>query len=135
QGLQHDAGHIGLQTRTGVVEFRHVFLNPLGEPPAPGKITLTLDAGGHTARIGKVFFTKDGTRLVTGSADHTVRVWDVATGEPRRGVRQPGVGDLAVMAVSPNEDKVAVACQYPEGKKLHHVIYLLRLEDGQVEQV
>src|SRR5262249_16603022 len=78
-------------------------------------------------------FTRDGKHLVTGSADHTVRVWDVATGEQRRVLRPPGIGPR--LALSPAEDKVAVACQYPEGKKLHHVIYLMRLEDGQVERV
>src|SRR5262249_26623392 len=135
QGLLREAGHIGLQTRKGEVKFRHVFLKPLSEVPSLGKVTLTLDAGGHTARIGKVFFTADGKQLVTGSADHTVRVWDVATGEQRRVLRPPGFGDLSLMALSPAEYKVAVACQYPEGKKLHHVIYLLRLEDGQVERV
>jgi WD40 repeat protein len=135
QGLLRDAGHIGLQTWVGVVKFRNVVLKPLSEAPPQGKVTLTLDPGGHTARIGKVFFTRDGKHLVTGSADHSVRVWDVVTGEQRRVLRPPGIGDLSIMALSPTEDKVAVACQYPEGKRLHHVIYLLRLEDGQVERV
>src|SRR5262249_36632031 len=135
QGLLREAGHIGLQTRVGVVKFRNVFIKPLSEPPSTGKITLTLDAGGHTARIGKVFFSNDGKHLITSSADHSVRVWDVATGQQIRVLRPPGVGNLAGMAVSPTEDKVAVACQYAEGKKLQHVIYLMRLDDGQVERV
>jgi WD40 repeat protein len=132
-GLKREAGSIGLQTRQGVVKFRNVVLKPLSEPPLPGKITLTLDAGGHTAQISKVFFTHDGKSLVTSSADRTVRVWDVASGEPRQVLRPPGV--LSTMALSPTEDKVAVASLYPEGKKLYHVIYLMRLADGQVERV
>ncbi len=36
---------------------------------------------GHTKIVRDVQFTPDGTRVVTGSNDHTVRAWDVATGK------------------------------------------------------
>jgi WD40 repeat protein len=35
---------------------------------------------GHSARVGCVTFSADGTRLATGSVDGTVRLWDAATG-------------------------------------------------------
>jgi WD40 repeat protein len=133
EGLQREAGHIGLQTLRGVAKFRNVLIKPLSEEPLPGKVTLTLDAGGHTARIDKVFFTRDGKSLVTDSADRTVRVWDVTTGQPRQVLRPPGA--LSTMALSPTEDKLAVASLFAEGKKHHHVIYLMRLADGQVDRV
>src|SRR5262249_17805344 len=128
-------GHVGLETRAGVVMFRNVLIKPLSEPPPAGKGALTLEVNGHTARIGYGCFTHDGKHLATGAADHTIRVWDLASGRPVRVLRPQGVGNLSGMAVSPTEGKVAVACQYAEGKKLHHIIYLMRLDDGQVERV
>jgi WD40 repeat protein len=32
---------------------------------------------GHTGLVTSVAFIPDGTRLVSGSRDHTVKVWDV----------------------------------------------------------
>jgi WD40 repeat protein len=45
---------------------------------------------GHTAEVGVLAYSPDGTRLASGSADRTVRVWDLATREeiarlPHRG--------------------------------------------------
>ncbi len=36
-------------------------------------------AGGHTDAINSVAFSPDGTRLVSGSSDNTVKLWDVST--------------------------------------------------------
>ena len=37
---------------------------------------------GHTGGVGTVAFSSDGKRIVTGSADRTVKVWDARTGTP-----------------------------------------------------
>ncbi len=37
---------------------------------------------GHAARVWCVAFSPDGKRLASGSDDHSVRVWDAATGQP-----------------------------------------------------
>jgi WD40 repeat protein/serine/threonine protein kinase len=37
---------------------------------------------GHTDGVQSVAFSPDGTRIVTGSADRTAKVWDVRTGTP-----------------------------------------------------
>jgi len=36
---------------------------------------------GHTSSVNSVAFLMDGTRIVSGSFDKSVRVWDVSTGE------------------------------------------------------
>ncbi len=43
-----------------------------------GQIVKTLN--GHTGAIGSTYFSKDGSKLVSGSADKSVRVWDLKTG-------------------------------------------------------
>ena len=40
-----------------------------------------LSLAAHTGNVTSVSFSSDGTRLVSGSADTTVKVWDVATGQ------------------------------------------------------
>ena len=41
-----------------------------------------LDLKGHTDGVYCVAFSPDGTRIVTGSADHTAKLWDARTGMP-----------------------------------------------------
>src|SRR5262249_40836548 len=57
---------------------------------AGGKNVMLWDAGdlhpiatwpGHTDRINAITFRRDGARLLSASSDHTVRVWDTATGK------------------------------------------------------
>ena len=50
---------------------------------------LDLDTGkivreftGHTGLVTSGLFSSDGTRLITGSFDRTIRTWDVSTGKP-----------------------------------------------------
>lgn len=59
----------------------------------------------HDGEVTAVPFNKDGTRLATGSADHTVRIWDVADGSQLELLRH----DEAVSAVAFSPDGTQLA--------------------------
>jgi WD40 repeat protein len=100
---------------------------PTEEPPV-----LALDAGGHTVSVNKVLFTADGREILSMSNDKTIRVWDVATGEPVRTLRVPiGVGDIGRIysaSLHPNGTKLAVS-----GYLNEHHIYVVDFESGAME--
>ena len=76
------------------------------------KPILTIDTGGHKAKIKDVMFTKDGRYLVSASNDKTIRVWDTSTGEVVRVLRgQIGTGNegkIYAAALSPDDRLLAV---------------------------
>jgi len=104
-------------------------------PETLGKLTLVADFGGHSAPIRKVFFTADSKQVITLSADHTIRFWNAATGEPIKVLHPPGAQGIDAAALSPDGKVLATATRYPEGKKSIPVIYLLSLPDGRVQRV
>src|SRR5262249_54287493 len=109
-------------------------------PPAPeGKPLLVLDAVGHTTVVKRVFFTPDASQVITVSGDKTVRVWDVADGEPYRTFRLPigpgTEGALYSAALSADGKRLAVSGM-PIGRgALGMLIYILGLDSGKVETV
>jgi WD40 repeat protein len=48
---------------------------------ASGEETLTLR--GHTEAVYSLAFSSDGSRLVSGGADRTVKIWDASHSGPR----------------------------------------------------
>ncbi|MFM9960876.1 MAG: caspase family protein [Planctomycetaceae bacterium] len=101
------------------------------EPPR-----LAIDARGHTATVNKVLFTPDGNELISVSDDKTIRLWDVASGEPLRTLRTP-IGDgeegkLYAAALSPNGDWLAVGGMYRIPTTTITPIYLISLPRLQV---
>ena len=78
----------------------------LATADAEDVVTLRDVAGGRpqalcqAARAPTLTFAPDGKTLAGGGWDHTVRLWDVATGEERGVLR----GDMAVMAVAFSPD-------------------------------
>jgi WD40 repeat protein len=48
---------------------------------------------GHDAYVYSLAFSPDGTRLVSGSGDHTVRIWDTRPVHERWRVRAGSAGD------------------------------------------
>ena len=61
-----------------------------------------LDTGGHMALVNDIAFTPDGSQLVSGSDDKTIRVWDVATGKTVRTIRGEGGAGVTWARSSPS---------------------------------
>ena len=56
---------------------------------------------GHQNNINSLAFTPDGSRLVTGSADSTAKIWDASTGQELFTLAG-GMGNINSMAISPD---------------------------------
>jgi WD40 repeat protein len=70
---------------------------------ATGKVLLRLR--GHTGDLNDVAFSRDGSRVVTGSSDRTARIWEAETGEQLL-ILRGSTGDVTTVAFSPDGSKV-----------------------------
>jgi WD40 repeat protein len=66
-----------------------------------------LDLLGHTGEVTSVAFSPDGKRVVTGSFDHTARVWDLSGGPPAATVLGGDGGRVWSVAFGPDGKRVA----------------------------
>ena len=69
-----------------------------------GRPMATLD--GHTDEVVRMVFSADGSKLVSGSADQTVRVWDLASKQAAHVIR-PHDGTIRELAVDATGDLIA----------------------------
>ena len=67
---------------------------------------------GHEAEVNAVAFSPDGSRLLTGSDDHSAILWDVATGRILA-VYKGHPGPVHLVAYSPDGARVATASTDP----------------------
>lgn len=72
---------------------------------ADAKLLSTMN--GHTAEVTSLSFSRDGKTLASASEDGTVRVWDTATGHPRRTIAAAHAGGATSVAVAPDGKHVA----------------------------
>ncbi len=70
-----------------------------------GKLDLTFKLRGHIDAVKSVTFSPDGTRLASGSNDHTVKLWDTATGQE-------------VLTLKGHESPVIRLAFSPDGRRL-----------------
>ena len=82
--------------------------------------TLLAILAGHTDRILSAKFSRDGSRIVTASADHTARIWDADGGTVLATLTGPA-GEVAAAAFSPDGTQVVAA-------SLDHSVYVWRLD-------
>src|ERR1700743_371315 len=61
---------------------------------------------GHQSWVSSVGFSPDGKRIVSGSEDKTVRVWDAETGEVVLGPLQEHSGSVWSVAFSPDGKRI-----------------------------
>ena len=64
----------------------------------------------HAGAVQCAAFLPDGRRVVSGSTDGTLRVWDAATGASLRTIEGAALGAYAI-AVSPDGSKAAAGCK------------------------
>jgi len=63
---------------------------------------------GHRGEISRIQFSPDGQQLISASADNSVRVWSVETGDELHSVRTPG-SPITDVAISPDGRMLATA--------------------------
>ena len=90
--------------------------DPAADDVNPAKVFMVFDPGSHTRPISAMAFTKDKSRLITVGQDHTIQIWNTATGERMDVIRLAGHGRekgkrnlrWSHAAVSPDGTKVAI---------------------------
>ena len=112
---------------------------PLPKPPAlpktGGRPLLTLDSGGHTGIVGKVFFNIQGDHIISVGEDKAVRIWDPVANETVKTIRFPAgpgkEGSLQAAAMSRSGKRLAVAGHKLAGVASGRVpIYIIAPDTG-----
>src|SRR5262249_18616822 len=102
---------------------------------------LMLDTSGHSSAIRSLVFTPDGRYVLTSSADKTIRVWDLASGESIRTLRltvgQGFDGVINALNITPDGQRIAFGIvDVVQRTTADHPapVYLVNLSDGRVER-
>src|SRR5262249_46769501 len=74
------------------------------EPPA-----VAVPLRGHTETVYAIGFTPDGKQVITGSFDHTLKLWDAATGAEIRSFAGPAGHQNLVLSLSISPDGQTLA--------------------------
>ncbi|KIM26666.1 hypothetical protein M408DRAFT_72315 [Serendipita vermifera MAFF 305830] len=61
---------------------------------------------GHTQWVWSVSFSPDGTRIVSGSSDNTIRVWDAETGETLTGPLEGHTDEVSSVSFFPDGTRI-----------------------------
>ena len=79
-----------------------------------GKICQTIS--GHDKCVTAAAFFPDNRRLITGSADHTLRIWNIETAAELARIELENKNEAREFVFSPDATKVAVVCWQIEGR-------------------
>jgi WD40 repeat protein len=102
------------------------------EPLPLGKLRLTIDHGGHSARIRQTLFAPDGKHVITVAADHAIRVWNVDTGRTEQVLIPPGVAGVGPAALSADGRTLAASCVYHDDGRFTPLVCLIDLAVGRL---
>ncbi len=118
-----------MPTASALPTFTLMPLPPTQGPP-PGGLQGSIPGGltlnGHSGPVNSVTFTPDGKYLVSGSDDHTARLWERTTGKLIH-VFQGHTGAVNSVAISPKgdllvtggADMIAILWEVSTGKLVH----------------
>jgi eukaryotic-like serine/threonine-protein kinase len=113
---------------------QHRYIYGPATPGQPGELQKIIWGSGHQDQVRGVAFSPDGRWLATGSNDHTLRVWDAATGTETLSIPVPlhvasvaWTPDGQHLAAGSWDDKVYLFA-FPSGK-------LVRRFEGHAEDV
>jgi WD40 repeat protein len=114
------------------------WLRPLQAALHPPRTSLVRTLHGHSGSVNGVALSGDGRRAVSGSQDHTLKVWDAETGRELRTLRgHAGVVNVVALsgdgrrAVSGSQDHTLKVWDAETGRELH----TLRGHTGSVKGV
>src|SRR5271165_201513 len=107
--------------------------------PQDAKPYLRIEAGSHTARIGRIDVDAAEQFLVSASFDKTARVWDLHTEKLLQILRPPiGEGEegmLYAVAISPDGKTVAVGGFTGANRSDNYPIYIFDRASGAIRRV
>ena len=114
---------VGTSTAQDAPDAREELANPPANPP---RLVTQL---GHAAQITSVAFSRNGRRLLTGSADHTIRLWDTLAGREIRTLvgHENAVTSVAFSydgkwAVTGSDDNTARVWDIASGQEIRRLV-------------
>lgn len=93
--------------QVSVPTSRTVVINLASSPPLNFRLIPSLTMRGHTKFICSVAFSPCGTRIVSGAADNTIRVWDATSGKCVLGPLEGHTQWVSSVLFSPNGRLIA----------------------------
>ena len=103
----------------------------------PDRPILALDSGGHTNAVYKLLATNYADQLISVGLDKTIRIWDLASGEPVRVLRPAArprrfSATCLLPAVSPDGKLLAVGGYRAQTPLYDHRVHLIALPEGRI---